>query len=194
MCLSFFLLRAGRTGRLGASNHISRRKGVVISLVTKRDRVLATAIQRSIETGSHSLADLSSDRKDYQEGGRFFFLSQAGMYGFSSDSLSLYLSLSLWLSSLFSPERRIGRSEKRQSKYSLFLPCSERRGIPPFFISRFLFFSFFFFFSLIKSLSCWRRQSLPTRGLNTVVCRGVWKASSVKNFLLGVRITRQPTC
>ncbi|PHJ16906.1 dead deah box helicase domain-containing protein, partial [Cystoisospora suis] len=79
-----YLHRAGRTGRLGSSSSSDSpggRKGVVISLVSKRDRVLATAIQRSIETGSSSnFADLSSDRKDYQEGGKLFFLSQAGGY------------------------------------------------------------------------------------------------------------------
>lgn len=80
--------RAGRTGRLGSAG----RKGVVISLVTKRDAVLATAIQRSIETGLDSLTELSSDRKDYKEGGKFFFLSQAGMLPSSlSFSLSFFL-------------------------------------------------------------------------------------------------------
>lgn len=47
--------RTGRTGRMGA-------KGLVTSILMKRDRVLATAIQNAIETGQR-LDMLSSDKR-----------------------------------------------------------------------------------------------------------------------------------
>ncbi|CBZ52870.1 putative DEAD/DEAH box helicase [Neospora caninum Liverpool] len=76
-----YLHRAGRTGRMG-------RKGLVVSLVTKKDQVLATAIQRALETGTANLAELSSNKADYQKGGRLHFLSQAGGYNTTERKLS----------------------------------------------------------------------------------------------------------
>nr|PIM05292.1 DEAD/DEAH box helicase domain-containing protein [Toxoplasma gondii COUG] len=76
-----YIHRAGRTGRMG-------RKGLVVSFVTKKDQVLATAIQRALEKGTASLAELSSDKADYQKGGRLHFLSQAGGYNVKERKLS----------------------------------------------------------------------------------------------------------
>ncbi|PFH33330.1 DEAD/DEAH box helicase domain-containing protein [Besnoitia besnoiti] len=76
-----YLHRTGRTGRMGA-------KGLVVSLVTKKDRVLATAIQRALEKGTASLVELSADKADYQKGGRLHFLSQAGGYHAKDRKLS----------------------------------------------------------------------------------------------------------
>eukprot|EP00597_Dinobryon_sp_UTEXLB2267_P002903 CAMPEP_0170060226 /NCGR_PEP_ID=MMETSP0019_2-20121128/2230_1 /TAXON_ID=98059 /ORGANISM="Dinobryon sp., Strain UTEXLB2267" /LENGTH=446 /DNA_ID=CAMNT_0010265717 /DNA_START=381 /DNA_END=1718 /DNA_ORIENTATION=+ len=57
-----YLHRAGRCGRAG-------RKGLVTSLVTKRDKVLSDAIQAAIARGL-PLDSLSSSRRDYQTEGR----------------------------------------------------------------------------------------------------------------------------
>lgn len=68
-----YLHRAGRTGRM-------RRTGVVISLVTKHDRILATAIKRSIKLNLE-LHKLTGNKEDYQVGGPLRYLTQAGGYG-----------------------------------------------------------------------------------------------------------------
>ena len=57
-----YLHRSGRTGRAG-------RKGIVTSLVTKRDIVLATAIQGAIARGL-PIDSLSSAKRDYHDRGR----------------------------------------------------------------------------------------------------------------------------
>ncbi|KAF8819993.1 DEAD/DEAH box helicase domain-containing protein [Cardiosporidium cionae] len=62
-----FLHRAGRTGRMG-------KKGQVISLITKRDRVLALAIQKAIAK-KLPLDSLSSKKIDYTDTGRLAYLS-----------------------------------------------------------------------------------------------------------------------
>jgi superfamily II DNA/RNA helicase len=53
-----YLHRSGRVGRAG-------KRGTVVSLVAKRDVVLARAIQRATDEGK-AIATLSSDRKDYE--------------------------------------------------------------------------------------------------------------------------------
>lgn len=57
-----YLHRAGRTARFGA-------RGEVVSLITKRDRVLATAIERAVARGE-PLDTLTNSKRDYQPGGR----------------------------------------------------------------------------------------------------------------------------
>ena len=57
-----YLHRSGRTARMGA-------KGKVTSLLTKRDRVLAQAIQTAVAKGL-PLDALSSRKRDYESGGK----------------------------------------------------------------------------------------------------------------------------
>jgi len=57
-----YLHRAGRTARFGL-------EGKVTALVTRSDAVLNAAIERGIANGE-PLDDLTSDRKDYESGGR----------------------------------------------------------------------------------------------------------------------------
>lgn len=57
-----YLHRSGRTARMGA-------KGKVTSLLTKRDRVLAQAIQTAVAKGL-PLDSLSSRKRDYEQGGK----------------------------------------------------------------------------------------------------------------------------
>lgn len=66
-----YLHRAGRTAR-GLEEDATRsagRKGRVTALVTKRDRVLANAIEQAVVSGQ-SIAGLSSRKSDYTPGGR----------------------------------------------------------------------------------------------------------------------------
>ena len=58
-----YIHRAGRTGRAG-------RKGIVTSLITKRDLVLSTAIEGAIARGL-PIDSLSSSKRDYQDRARF---------------------------------------------------------------------------------------------------------------------------
>lgn len=65
-----YLHRAGRTARgLGGSGNSSRGKGKVTALVTKRDRVLAMAIEGAVQRGE-SLEGLSSRKSDYAQGAK----------------------------------------------------------------------------------------------------------------------------
>ncbi|KAF8819628.1 DEAD/DEAH box helicase domain-containing protein, partial [Cardiosporidium cionae] len=64
------VLIAGRTGRMG-------KKGHVISLTTKGDRVLALAIQKAIAK-KLPLDNLSSKKVDYTKTGRLAYLSSTG--------------------------------------------------------------------------------------------------------------------
>ena len=65
-----YLHRAGRTARgLGGSGHSSRGEGKVTALVTKRDRVLAAAIEGAVQRGE-SLEGLSSRKSDYAPGAK----------------------------------------------------------------------------------------------------------------------------
>ena len=72
-----YLHRAGRTARgLNSGNHVSRQsggtkrgEGKVTALVTKRDRVLASAIEGAVQRGE-SLEGLSSRKSDYEAGAR----------------------------------------------------------------------------------------------------------------------------
>lgn len=59
-----YLHRCGRTAR-------AERAGKVTALVSKRDKVLATAIQNAVQNGE-ALDGLSSRRTDYLPGGRLF--------------------------------------------------------------------------------------------------------------------------
>lgn len=63
-----YLHRSGRTARMGA-------KGRVTSLLTKRDRVLAQAIQTAVAKGL-PLDSLSSRKRDYEQGGKLSGLKQ----------------------------------------------------------------------------------------------------------------------
>jgi len=65
-----YLHRAGRTARgLSKSGNSSRGQGKVTALVTKRDRVLASAIEGAVQRGE-SLEGLSSRKSDYKAGAR----------------------------------------------------------------------------------------------------------------------------
>lgn len=71
-----YLHRAGRTARgmSGPSNNSNssgakRGEGKVTALVTKRDRVLASAIEGAVQRGE-SLEGLSSRKSDYESGGK----------------------------------------------------------------------------------------------------------------------------
>lgn len=65
-----YLHRAGRTARgLSKSGNSSRGQGKVTALVTKRDRVLASAIEGAVQRGE-SLEGLSSRKSDYEAGAR----------------------------------------------------------------------------------------------------------------------------
>lgn len=65
-----YLHRAGRTARgLSRSGNSSRGKGKVTALVTKRDRVLAMAIEGAVQRGE-SLEGLSSRKSDYVRGAK----------------------------------------------------------------------------------------------------------------------------
>eukprot|EP00571_Detonula_confervacea_P007014 CAMPEP_0172321652 /NCGR_PEP_ID=MMETSP1058-20130122/43942_1 /TAXON_ID=83371 /ORGANISM="Detonula confervacea, Strain CCMP 353" /LENGTH=735 /DNA_ID=CAMNT_0013037219 /DNA_START=48 /DNA_END=2255 /DNA_ORIENTATION=- len=72
-----YLHRAGRTARGLSSNHsssknasgVKRGEGKVTALVTKRDRVLATAIEGAVQRGE-SLEGLSSRKSDYAQGAK----------------------------------------------------------------------------------------------------------------------------
>ena len=65
-----YLHRAGRTARgLSKSGNSSRGEGKVTALVTKRDRVLASAIEGAVQRGE-SLEGLSSRKSDYEKGAR----------------------------------------------------------------------------------------------------------------------------
>jgi superfamily II DNA/RNA helicase len=70
-----YLHRAGRTARglsssgTNANSTIRRGEGKVTALVTKRDRVLATAIEGAVQRGE-SLEGLSSRKSDYAQGAK----------------------------------------------------------------------------------------------------------------------------
>lgn len=65
-----YLHRAGRTARgLSSSGASSRGEGKVTALVTKRDRVLASAIEGAVQRGE-SLEGLSSRKSDYAQGAK----------------------------------------------------------------------------------------------------------------------------
>jgi superfamily II DNA/RNA helicase len=71
-----YLHRAGRTARglsgsgaSGNNNAIKRGEGKVTALVTKRDRVLASAIEGAVQRGE-SLEGLSSRKSDYAQGAK----------------------------------------------------------------------------------------------------------------------------
>ena len=68
-----YLHRAGRTARglssSGDSNKLKSGEGKVTALVTKRDRVLATAIEGAVQRGE-SLEGLSSRKSDYMQGAK----------------------------------------------------------------------------------------------------------------------------
>ena len=71
-----YLHRAGRTarglnsGNIGSKDSQAKRgQGKVTALVTKRDRVLATAIEGAVQRGE-SLEGLSSRKSDYSQGAK----------------------------------------------------------------------------------------------------------------------------
>jgi superfamily II DNA/RNA helicase len=67
-----YLHRSGRTARLVAASargNVQRREGKVTALVSKRDQVLAAAIERAVIQGE-PLDGLSSRKTDYLPGGR----------------------------------------------------------------------------------------------------------------------------
>jgi len=64
-----YLHRAGRTARATAAKSMRAGSGRVTALVAKRDRVLATGIERAVREGL-PLDQLSSRKSDYQQGGR----------------------------------------------------------------------------------------------------------------------------
>jgi len=70
-----YLHRSGRTARMGA-------KGKVTSLLTKRDKVLASAVQTAVAKGL-PLDALSARKRDYESGGKLSGLS-SGKVGSSS--------------------------------------------------------------------------------------------------------------
>ncbi|KAL7541777.1 hypothetical protein ACHAXR_011199 [Thalassiosira sp. AJA248-18] len=77
-----YLHRAGRTARGLSSSGGSKRgmkkgEGKVTALVTKRDRVLATAIEGAVQRGE-SLEGLSSRKSDYEPGARLGSRSLGG--------------------------------------------------------------------------------------------------------------------
>lgn len=63
-----YLHRSGRTAR-GVADETTKGKGKVTALVTKRDKVLATAIENAVSKGE-PLDGLSSRKSDYLPGGR----------------------------------------------------------------------------------------------------------------------------
>lgn len=65
-----YLHRSGRTAR-------GMNEGKVTAMVTKRDKVLATAIERAVQRGE-SLDGLSSRKSDYQLGGRLHGAAVSG--------------------------------------------------------------------------------------------------------------------
>ncbi|GIX62013.1 RNA helicase family protein [Babesia caballi] len=75
-----YLKRCGRVGRMINNDAIAPR-GCAISLVKKRDRNLATAIERSIRMPFFPISSLSRQKADYnQRSGRLRYLTQAGGY------------------------------------------------------------------------------------------------------------------
>lgn len=66
-----YLHRSGRTARMGA-------KGKVTSLLTKRDKVLASAVQTAVAKGL-PLDSLSARKRDYESGGKLSGLSSGKM-------------------------------------------------------------------------------------------------------------------
>ena len=80
-----YLHRAGRTARgLSSTDNskknasgVKRGEGKVTALVTKRDRVLATAIEGAVQRGE-SLEGLSSRKSDYQQGSKLGARSLGG--------------------------------------------------------------------------------------------------------------------
>ena len=63
-----YLHRSGRTAR-GVADETTKGNGKVTALVTKRDKVLATAIENAVLKGE-PLDGLSSRKSDYLPGGR----------------------------------------------------------------------------------------------------------------------------
>ncbi|GBE62749.1 RNA helicase family protein [Babesia ovata] len=75
-----YLKRCGRVGRMINNDSIAP-KGYAISLVKKRDRNLAMAIERSIRMPFFPISNLSRHKKDYNpRSGRLRHLTQAGGY------------------------------------------------------------------------------------------------------------------
>ncbi|GFE52721.1 RNA helicase family protein [Babesia ovis] len=75
-----YLKRCGRAGRMINNDHIAP-EGYAISLVKKRDRNLAMAIERSIRMPFFPISNLSRHKEDYnQRSGRLRYLTQAGGY------------------------------------------------------------------------------------------------------------------
>ncbi|CDR96278.1 RNA helicase family protein, putative [Babesia bigemina] len=75
-----YLKRCGRVGRMINNDGIAPR-GYAISLVKKRDRNLAMAIERSVRMPFFPISNLSRHKKDYnQRSGRLRHLTQAGGY------------------------------------------------------------------------------------------------------------------
>ncbi|CAM9912209.1 unnamed protein product, partial [Phaeothamnion confervicola] len=69
-----YLHRSGRTARMGATTGVAA-QGRVTSLLAKRDRVLATAIEKAVLSGGR-LDELSSRREDYLEPGQRLAMPQ----------------------------------------------------------------------------------------------------------------------
>ncbi|KAK1936843.1 RNA helicase family protein [Babesia divergens] len=75
-----YLKRCGRVGRMINNDTIAPR-GYAISLVKKRDRNLAIAIERSVRMPFFPISSLSRRKEDYnQRSGRLRHLTQAGGY------------------------------------------------------------------------------------------------------------------
>jgi superfamily II DNA/RNA helicase len=83
-----YLHRSGRTARLVAASvrgNVQRREGKVTALVSKRDQVLAAAIERAVIQGE-PLDGLSSRKTDYLPGGRLDRMAKTPKKRYSASS------------------------------------------------------------------------------------------------------------